>query len=335
MPDTPTRQPSAAAPHDADSAAPQASAAAPTVDICLATYNGERYLPQQLDSLFAQTYQDFRILVRDDGSTDDTPRLIDEYAGRHPGRIVVIRDSVRCGSAVRNFMQIMEHATAPYVMFCDQDDVWNPGKVERTLDFMRSEERTVGADRPVLVFCDYEVVDADLEPLDVPDANLQVAAAHCELNRLLVQNYVTGCTMMVNHAACALAEPYDERIPMHDWWLALCCAAMGRVAHLPEKLMEYRQHGTNEVGAVDVKSWSYRLAKFRDPAARKSAQSYFELAGLLDERYGERMPGASRATLRRFLDIPGHAKLRRMADVVRGGFFKSDLVRTIGFIAWI
>ncbi|MFR0557947.1 glycosyl transferase [Pseudoscardovia radai] len=307
----------------------------PQVDICLATYNGERYLPEQLDSLFAQTYQGFRIVARDDGSTDATVDILESYACQYPGRLEIIKDDVICGGPARNFMQIMRHTSLPYMMFCDQDDVWHPTKVERMLRRFQQEERHFDGCRPLCLFSDYRVVDADLRPMDVPERNLQVADPRTSLNRLLVQNYVTGCTMMVDRSAGVLSQPFDDRIPMHDWWIALVCAAIGHVVHMPAKLMDYRQHGNNDVGATDVRSWSYRLAKLRDPAARSSADTYFALASLLRERYATMMPEGSLRTLDRFLAIRELPKPRRMARLVAGGYLKSDLVRSLGLLTWI
>lgn len=306
------------------------------IDICLATYNGERYLAEQLDSLLAQTAPDVRILVRDDGSTDATLAILHDYAARHPRTITLIEDDVHCGAPAPNFMEIMKHSTADYVMFSDQDDYWYPSKAEHMLAVTREQERLAGGSQvPVLAFGDYRVVDADLQPIDVPEGHLQISAFHLSLNRLLVQNYVTGCTMMINRAACELAGDWEPAILMHDWWLALCCAAMGRIVHDPTVLMDYRQHGDNDVGAKDVKSWRYRFDRLRDPASRTSSVDYFRQAQALEERHAAHMPPQARRTLERFLAIPGMGKLGRMRMLLAGRYLKSDLVRNVGFLLWI
>ncbi len=306
------------------------------IDICLATYNGERYLAQQLDSLLAQTASDVRVLARDDGSTDGTVAILHEYAGRYPGKVTLIEDDVHCGGPAPNFMEIMKHSTADYVMFSDQDDYWYPTKAEHMLRVTRRQERRAGgSDVPVLAFGDYRVVDAQLQPIEVAKGHLQIDKFYVSLNRLLVQNYVTGCTMMINRAACRLAGAWEPAILMHDWWLALCCAAMGSIVHDPTVLMDYRQHGDNDVGAKDVKSWAYRLDRLRDPAARSSSRDYLRQAQALYERLGDAMPDGSRRTLERFLEIPRLGKFARMHRLVSGGYLKSDLVRNIGFLLWI
>jgi len=306
------------------------------VDILLATYNGEKYLREQLDSLFNQTFQDFRILVRDDGSTDGTMRILREYALHHAGKIEIIEDDLGGGNPARNFMLLMKHSTAGYVMFCDQDDSWMPDKVSTLLQRMQAEEkRTADGAAPILVFSDYQVTDAQLRPLPVNESSLQIARHYRSLNRLLVQNYITGCTMMINKTACQLAGDYDSRILMHDWWIALYVSAMGRICHVPEKLTYYRQHGDNDVGARDVKSMEYRLEKLRDKSVRNSKNTYYAQAELLKERFYAEMSGKSQKILDDFLAIRDYPKLKRMKALIDGGYLKSDWVRSLGYLLYI
>ena len=300
------------------------------VEILLASYNGEKYIAEQLESLIAQTEKDISVLIRDDGSTDATLDIIRRYSAAYPEMIRLIEDEVRCGDPARNFMQLMTYSTADYTMFCDQDDFWFPEKVERTLAAMRRAEEEQGKERPVVVFSDYVVADKDLVPLPVKEENLQVAAAHTELSRLLVQNYITGCTMMLNRKAVEMAGKYDERILMHDWWVGLYASACGTIVHLPVRLMYYRQHGSNDVGAKDVKSFRYRISRLLDPGIRDSMQNYYRQAELLEERFGSCLPADAGRTLRVFLALPGLPRHRRIAALVRGGYLKSDLVRIIG-----
>ena len=96
----------------------------PEVDILLAAYNGGKYIAEQIDSILAQTYQDFRLIIRDDASTDNTVMIIDEYAAKYPDKIWVVHDDAVCKSATKNFFQLLTYAEADYVMFSDQDDYW-------------------------------------------------------------------------------------------------------------------------------------------------------------------------------------------------------------------
>ncbi|MDO4623501.1 MAG: glycosyltransferase family 2 protein [Eubacteriales bacterium] len=306
------------------------------VDILLASYNGERFIREQLDSLLNQTEKGIRIIVRDDGSTDGTGNILEEYRLRHADKIELVGDRSASGSPARNFMELLKYSKSEYIMFCDQDDVWDPEKVHKMLVRMQAEEKRCrdGAE-PILVFSDYEVVDANLKPLPIREDSLQVAKYYHTFNRLLVQNYVTGCTMMINRTAALLAGEYDSRMLMHDWWIALYVSAMGTVVHMPEKLMKYRQHGRNDVGATDVRSMKYRLKKLADRKVSRSKDTYYAQAELLKERYTDALPERIQRTLDEFLKIRTLAKPARMKALVAGGYLKSDLVRTMGQLFYI
>ena len=142
------------------------------VEILLATYNGKKYLKQQLDSLLNQTFEDFKIIIRDDSSKDKTMDIIMEYKEKYPEKIKVIEDDVKCGSSVSNFMQLIKHATAPYIMFCDQDDYWLPNKIEISLKKMRQEEND--KNKPILIYTDYKVVDSNLNSINIDKKKGQI-----------------------------------------------------------------------------------------------------------------------------------------------------------------
>ena len=197
------------------------------------------------------------------------------------------------------------------------------------------------AQKPLLVFSDYRVVDEDLQPLSIKEKNLQVSAFHLEFNRLLVQNYVTGCTMMLNRPAWqALAglpaeTRKDPRILMHDWWAALYASACGKIVHLPIRLMDYRQHSGNSVGAVDVRSMSYRIGKLRSGQSKHSTQTYLDQAALFRCCYENDLPEESLKVLDGFLDIPSRSKPGRIFRLWKGRYLKSDPVRILGQFFYI
>lgn len=305
------------------------------VEILLATYNGERYLAEQLESLLSQSEKNIRILIRDDGSTDGTRGILEDYAQKYPEKIRVICDQIRCGGPTPNFMELVKHAAGEYIMFCDQDDVWKKEKVRRTLQVMTEKEETRSTDCPLLVFSDYIVADAALNPVPIREKQLQVYGHRTDFRHLLVQNYVTGCTVMMNRAAYRLMGDYDPRIRMHDWWAAQYVSAIGEVVHLPEKLMYYRQHGDNVVSAVNVRSFSYRIGKLMDRNTRYNLKLNFAEARLLYDRFGSIMPEDSKTALEEFLRIPDFSKPRRMAALFKGRFLKGDLVRILGQMFYI
>jgi len=306
------------------------------IEVLLATYNGETYLKEQLDSLLAQTYQDFRILIRDDDSTDSTVSLLEEYREAYPDKIILVKDGVHCGNAARNFMELTKHATAEYVMYCDQDDFWLPQKLEVSLRDMKATEEKAGKDTPILVYGDYKIVDENLKDAGIAIEEIQVAKHFTDMNRILVQNYATGCLVMANRKLYKMLGEYDPDVIMHDWWLALIASAMGIVHHFPMEVMYYRQHGDNVVGAVRVKSFRYRWKKLIDPTTKKKKDTYFAQGRLLMERFGDVLPENNKKMLEQFLEIPKtKRKIARIKAILSGNFLKSDFIRNLGFLYYI
>jgi hypothetical protein len=222
------------------------------VAIVMATYNGGAHVPEQVRSLLAQDVREWRLLVRDDGSTDDTRERVESFA-REDSRITLLPAGERLGPA-GNFGALCEHAVragAEYVFPCDQDDVWNPTKMSLALGLMRRLESEHGKSTALLVHSDLEVVDASLAAIAPSFLRFQ-GIAHIPtepLKVLLVQNFVTGCASLLNRALLDLALPLPPLAIMHDWWLALCAAAGGRIDFVDAATIQYRQHGANQIGA--------------------------------------------------------------------------------------
>lgn len=239
----------------------------PTMDILLPTYNGGRYLPRQLDSLFAQTDGAWRLTASDDGSDDGTADILRRYLERYPGRMALHLCGRRWGNARDHFFALMRESRADYVLFCDQDDVWQPDKVRKTRAALREAEARHGAQTPLLVFTDQTVVDESLGVIAPSLMRYQKQyAGHFDYRSLLLQNVVTGCAMGVNRALLdkALRCADTRQTVMHDGWLAAVAARFGRIVYLDESTMLYRQHGGNSVGAKDVGSIGHVMRKLAD-----------------------------------------------------------------------
>lgn len=306
------------------------------IEILMATYNGEKYIREQIDSILNQTYKDIRILVRDDGSRDKTVDIIKKYVEKYQDKICLIEDDVKCGSSVSNFMQLTKSATADYVMYSDQDDFWLPEKVEKTLQAMIELEKEIVNDKPALVFARHKPVDINLQPIQDDTRKTQLSKCETGFNKLLVQNCVNGCLMMINKPLYSILGNYNKYILMHDWWAALVAGAMGGIRRIPDVLMLYRQHGDNVVGSVNVKSFEYRLSKILDKNTKNMKFRYRDQAKLFYQRYSSIMPEESRRTLEEFLCLYEEKnKIKRIKRLINGGYLKSDTVRRIGQIWYI
>lgn len=208
------------------------------VVVLLSSYQGERFIAQQLESILAQLPPEGRILVRDDGSSDGT---VDRIAALNDPRISVTRgENV---GFVRSFLLLLESAPddADVIMLSDQDDVWLPGKIERACQHLTGRETI-----PTLYCSRLYLVDTDLKPLGLSPAWPRTPSF---LNAL-AQNIVTGCTAALNQSARRLILRYGEPqlIAFHDWWFYLVIAAFGTVVVDDEPTVMYRQHGGNAIG---------------------------------------------------------------------------------------
>jgi len=222
------------------------------VEVLLATYNGEQFLREQIDSILAQDYPNIRTLVRDDGSSDGTVTILNEYAVKYPDRFRVMPPSPGAGSAKDNFLLLMKASTAEYICFSDQDDVWLPDKVTRTKQVMDQLESQWTSDIPLLVFTDLQVVDEQLRVLHNSlweHENIKPERIH-RLPWLLTQNLVTGCTVMLNRRLLELASNMPSDALMHDHWIALLAASMGQSGFVNAQTILYRQHKRNVTGAT-------------------------------------------------------------------------------------
>lgn len=239
----------------------------PLVDILLATCNGERFLAPQLQSLLAQSHAHWRLWVSDDGSRDGTRDILQRNQAALGDRLVILPGSGPGAGAMRNFERLMQASAddgrAAWIAFCDQDDVWQPHKIERLLAAMRALEKEVGAATPCLVHSDLAVVDEQLRVI-APSfaAHERIDPAQVNPRTLLSVNLVTGCATLINRALLELALPLPAEALMHDWWLALLSGGGAR-RYLAEPLVLYRQHGRNQLGARDrgLASRLQRLAR--------------------------------------------------------------------------
>lgn len=219
------------------------------IGVALCTYNGERFLQEQLDSILAQTRRPDLLLIQDDGSRDRTLPILHAYASRTPFPVEIVRNSANVGF-VRNFEQIILKCKAEIVVLCDQDDYWRHDKLELIEEFFASDEKAS------VVFSDAEMVDEDriplgyglLEALSVSAMEAAFVRSGNFLPVLLRRNIAAGATIALRALRAQRSLPIPDGA-YHDEWIVLLAAVFGELRYIPEPLIQYRQHARNLLGA--------------------------------------------------------------------------------------
>ncbi len=305
------------------------------ISVVLCTYNGERYLPEFLDSLLEQTLLPSEVVWRDDRSTDSTPAIAAAFAERAPFPVNFAVNPENLGP-MQNFGHAMSHATGAYIAPADQDDVWLPNKLALLLGAFSGSDTA-------LVYSDSLLVDSRLESLGQTFLE-QRRLDHDDkdtLEHLLFQNTVSGCVSLFDAELLKLALPIPDSAVMHDWWITLVAAATGEVRHLPETATLYRQHEGNVLGSPERLSVSsLRESGLPFGAWRKAGDSFARAANQaialrqrLDER-GSDTPAVLGELSRR---LPGSRagvwKLCRQAGIQRGELMR-NLYFKLGLLAY-
>lgn len=303
--------------------------------VLLATYNGSSYIEAQLDSLLAQTISTFSILVHDDGSCDDTVAILKNYQENTSLQISIL-NFPSFGSAKSNFLYLMSKADSDYFFLCDQDDIWLPNKIEKTLDTLKQLENLNGKDVPLLVHTDLQVVDTHLQLIDSSFSHYVGLVPLTTLKEALMQNDVTGCTAVYNKALSVLLKehlPAPEKIIMHDWWIALIAHTFGQKEMLPDATILYRQHGNNSVGAIKSYGFSYIFKKIRSfkEIHYEMNQSYIQ-AGEFLRMFNEALPTDTALLLERFAAMEQMGKFARIRQMRKYGFFRKRTKQKIAQI---
>lgn len=232
------------------------------VDVLLATYNGEKYLKEQLDSILKQTHKKIKVIISDDGSKDGTIDILKEYEQKD-SRIELYMQKENLG-VVKNIEFLMKKVKSPYYMLADQDDYWMPEKIEKSLKKIEQEK----AD---LVFGDLEVVDKNLKTLysSFNDYMLLTRKIKKYINDYRINylyNCVTGCTVLAKKETIEkiVPLPTKSKYLIHDYWIGLMVALNGKLAYMPEKYIKYRQHGDNQVGTEKISHGFKKLEQVRE-----------------------------------------------------------------------
>lgn len=213
----------------------------PELTILMATFNGADYIGRQLDSLIGQTYRDWQLVIHDDGSTDNTLHIVNDYCVKDP-RITLMADGILNQGAARNYLHLLNETTAGLYAFCDQDDIWLPNKIERMVDAISQHQQ------PALVYANAYFYRSD----NVLSRKTTTIHPKVLRDTLFFNSGIQGCSVMINAQLLALLKPFPAQVVMHDHLLTMGAAVFGTINYIDEVLMWYRQHDRNVTGSQQV-----------------------------------------------------------------------------------
>ena len=219
----------------------------PKVQILLATYNGENFLREQLDSIINQEYKFWELLIHDDGSCDNTISILKEYQNNHPTKVILLLDQKIFSSASKNFFHLIKHRSKEANLFClcDQDDIWHKSKLKLIVEKYNLKEDK----KPLLIHSDLSLIDASGKLLKKSHNKLIKYQKNLITKRkVLYYNPVPGCAMTIN-SVLANKISYCKYMVMHDWWILLSAIYLNAtLIYLEIPLLKYRQHSGNVLG---------------------------------------------------------------------------------------
>lgn len=307
------------------------------IAILMSTYNGETYLIEQLESILNQTYQNFKLFIRDDGSSDNTKTILEQYCKKYPNKITIINDNNNLGAA-QSFLSMIGYVSKftdfDYFMFSDQDDVWLDNKVLDSYQLIKSYDN----DKPLLCHTDLTVVDKDLNIINSSFIKMRCLQPKVtSINHLLIQNNITGCTMIFNRKLLDIISKNDvSNIAMHDWWITLIASVFGEIHFLDKQTILYRQHGKNVVGATNVRSFKFIIKRLlQKNQVRKTLQASIMQAKQFKLCFEDSLSNDYLNIINEFISLDTLSKVKKWIVIFKNNFFKQGIIQIIGELIFI
>ena len=313
------------------------------IAIIMGTYNGEKYIKEQIDSILAQDYKDWKLFIFDDGSKDNTESIVNEYMKNYPNKIYFQKNKVNFGAAGNFFNGIKEAAIklepeAEYFCFSDQDDVWVEDKLSRSLAKIKQIEEG----EPALVYSDVAITDKNLTITAASYFEAErVDRTKVSLNYLLMENKFIGGTAMINRALVDLEFKAEEsglipykKAKMHDWWFGLLAAGFGKIGYIDGFTEYYRQHEHNVVGGSNFISYiKARISKMDENRLRireniTQGEEFFNY-------FGEYLTEPKLNIAKEFAALKNKGFLGRRISIFKNKFFKSGFIRNIALFIFV
>lgn len=295
------------------------------IQVLLAAYNGAEFLNEQINSVLLNFDKlpgfDCQLLISDDKSNDDTSSILSDYSEKDSR--VIFLDGNRKGGVKDNFKFLIMAATADYVFFCDQDDLWLPNKLSI---FMTKFNEVETSDLPILLHSDLCVSDKNLSPINVSMFAYQKINKDPSFSDLIVSNSVTGCVMAINKPLLKIVQGCNiSQSIMHDWYIALIASALGEIHFIPKSLILYRQHGNNQVGAKSFSLIRVLNKKTLEKSIKSINLTRKQSESFLDD-FDELLSDAHKEHLITYINSFNHGCLNRF------GLFFSRRVRKYGVV---
>lgn len=291
------------------------------VAILMSTFNGCKFLPEQIDSILNQSYNNWELYIRDDNSLDETKAIILRYEKKNKKiHFSNVKENENIG-VTSSFFSLLNSVNADIYMFADQDDYWLSDKIKNTVNLLNTSRNT-----PALVHTDLKVVNANLEVIsDSMKKKVGNVQAQSRI-QLLSENVVTGCTIGFNNLLkekLCLQKLNFKQIKMHDWWLAICASYFGKVLYLNTPTVLYRQHESNVLGSNNRIS----VSQLKD-----SVDYVFNQAQYFLQFYQSRLAGQkSYQELIAFVNIPRFTFVKKLRYFVKFPEFKQSNLKNIIF----
>lgn len=312
------------------------------VDIAVPAYNCGPFLDAFMASLVVQDFHDWRVVARDDGSSDNTTRRLACWQELLGDRMTILPDSgSRNLGLIASYTAVLEATSAPWVMSADPDDIWLPGKISRSLQAIRQAEANLGSRARVAICTDAAVVDSDRRPI-APSfwrwSRMNPAQSR-DLNHVAMESVALGSTMMMNRALLEQALPIASGAAYQDWWLALVAVAFGSLVSIPEPTILYRRHAVNATadpyGSTVLGAARRTLCAPGAPRERLRklvAQAARQAASFV-ARYGNRLKRSDNAALEALANLPSLGSVERRLTVMRHGLWFASPLKNAGLLA--
>lgn len=298
----------------------------PKLCVLLSTYNGEKYLKQQLESLLLQGFNNMELIVRDDGSRDNTLKILGEFNGS-----IRLFSGTNIG-VISSFFELLRNSPdADYFAFCDQDDYWKKNKVSRAVQKLSE----ISSDIPAMYCSKTELVIESLGEFKTKGYWPKTPKKPLSLSNALVENVAVGCTIVINKAAKKLLvsrQPEFSNIIMHDWWIYLCVSAFGVVVFDEVPHILYRQHSSNTLGVETnlLKKWHRRYQSFMVKSKTRNLQRQaYEFL----KQYEDRLTNESKCIISKFVEsrdkFSDRFRYMFTRDIYRQTFLEDLLLRVL------